>query len=82
VASRIRGPPGLRVCLPQALAPAGLPTSSPSNSPSRIGENCFEHWITRAETDADIPAIREINLAAFDTAEEADLVDALRTDPA
>lgn len=39
-------------------------------------------WITRAETDADIPAIREINLAAFDTAEEADLVDALRTDPA
>ena len=39
-------------------------------------------WTTRAETDADIPAIREINLAAFDTAEEADLVDALRTDPA
>ncbi|GAA5049928.1 GNAT family N-acetyltransferase [Nocardia callitridis] len=40
------------------------------------------NWITRAETDADIPAIREINLAAFDTAEEADLVDALRDDPA
>ncbi|WP_280461506.1 GNAT family N-acetyltransferase [Nocardia carnea] len=40
------------------------------------------NWITRAETDADIPAIRKINLAAFETAEEADLVDALRTDPA
>lgn len=40
------------------------------------------NWITRAETDADIPAIRTINLAAFETAEEADLVDALRADPA
>ncbi|MDT0342464.1 GNAT family N-acetyltransferase [Streptomyces litchfieldiae] len=39
-------------------------------------------WITRAETGADIPAIREINLAAFPTALEADLVDALRADPA
>ncbi|WP_326644970.1 N-acetyltransferase [Streptosporangium sp. NBC_01755] len=39
-------------------------------------------WITRAETGADIPAVREINLAAFPTAEEADLVDALRADPA
>jgi predicted N-acetyltransferase YhbS len=39
-------------------------------------------WITRAETGADIPAIREILLAAFPTALEADLVDALRADPA
>ncbi|MGW1541308.1 GNAT family N-acetyltransferase [Streptomyces sp. NPDC002309] len=39
-------------------------------------------WITRAETGADIPAVREINLAAFPTPEEADLVDALRADPA
>ncbi|PSJ29000.1 GNAT family N-acetyltransferase [Streptosporangium nondiastaticum] len=39
------------------------------------------HWITRAETGADIPAVREINLAAFETPLEADLVDALRTDP-
>lgn len=39
-------------------------------------------WITRAETDADVAAIREINNAAFDTTEEADLVDALRADPA
>ncbi|MFK8909263.1 GNAT family N-acetyltransferase [Streptomyces sp. YS-3] len=38
-------------------------------------------WITRAETSADIPAIRDIHLAAFPTALEADLVDALRADP-
>ncbi|MDB1088750.1 N-acetyltransferase [Streptomyces sp. ACA25] len=40
------------------------------------------NWITRAETSADIPAIRDIVLAAFDTPLEADLVDALRADPA
>ncbi|MEU6737314.1 N-acetyltransferase [Streptomyces physcomitrii] len=39
-------------------------------------------WTTRAETDTDLPAIRETVLAAFDTPLEADLVDALRTDPA
>ncbi|MFD5450803.1 GNAT family N-acetyltransferase [Streptomyces sp. NPDC003470] len=38
-------------------------------------------WITRAETGSDIPAVRDINLAAFPTAMEADLVDALRADP-
>lgn len=38
-------------------------------------------WITRPETTADLSTIREINLAAFPTAEEADLVDALRADP-
>ncbi|GAA2927365.1 N-acetyltransferase [Streptomyces thioluteus] len=37
-------------------------------------------WITRAETGADIPVVREIVLAAFDTPLEADLVDALRAD--
>ncbi|MBD0672743.1 GNAT family N-acetyltransferase [Streptomyces sp. CBMA156] len=37
-------------------------------------------WTTRAETRADIPAIRDINLAAFGTEAEADLVDALRAD--
>jgi predicted N-acetyltransferase YhbS len=37
-------------------------------------------WVTRAETDADIPAIREIDLAAFHTPLEADLVEALRSD--
>ncbi|MFC4604349.1 GNAT family N-acetyltransferase [Rhodococcus kronopolitis] len=44
--------------------------------------NSRTDWTTRAETDTDIVAIREILLAAFDTAEEADLVDALRRDPA
>ncbi|WP_328318934.1 GNAT family N-acetyltransferase [Streptomyces sp. NBC_00388] len=38
------------------------------------------NWITRAETGADIPAIRAIDLAAFETAMEADLVDSLRAD--
>lgn len=38
-------------------------------------------WITRAETSADITTIRAINLAAFETATEADLIDALRIDP-
>ncbi|MGW6274245.1 GNAT family N-acetyltransferase [Streptomyces sp. NPDC055060] len=39
-------------------------------------------WITRAETSADIPAVRAVVVAAFDTPAEADLVDALRSDPA
>ncbi|MFE9925631.1 GNAT family N-acetyltransferase [Streptomyces sp. NPDC005774] len=38
-------------------------------------------WTTRPETTDDIPAIRDINLAAFPTAVEADIVDALRADP-
>ncbi|MFJ5774220.1 GNAT family N-acetyltransferase [Streptomyces sp. NPDC093094] len=41
-----------------------------------------DDWITRAETGADLPAVRAIELAAFDTPLEADLVDALRTDEA
>ncbi|MBU8833283.1 GNAT family N-acetyltransferase [Mycolicibacterium goodii] len=39
------------------------------------------NWVARPETRADIPAIRAINLAAFETALEADLVEALRNDP-
>ncbi|WSL14575.1 N-acetyltransferase [Streptomyces sp. NBC_01283] len=39
-------------------------------------------WITRAETSADIPAIRAVVAAAFETPAEADLVDALRADTA
>ena len=39
-------------------------------------------WSTRAESDADIPAIRAIDLAAFDTSHEAELVESLREDPA
>lgn len=44
-----------------------------------------ESWFTRAENsadNADTTAVRDINLAAFETSEEADLVDALRADPA
>ena len=39
-------------------------------------------WATRPETADDIGAIREVNLAAFPTAEEADLVEALRSSDA
>ncbi|MFI8962143.1 GNAT family N-acetyltransferase [Streptomyces sp. NPDC053493] len=38
-------------------------------------------WRTREETAADVRAVREINAAAFPTAAEAGLVDALREDP-
>ncbi len=38
-------------------------------------------WNTRTETTDDIPAIRDILLAAFPTGAEADIVDALRADP-
>lgn len=37
-------------------------------------------WHTRAENPSDIPAIRRVVLAAFETSMEADLVDALRAD--
>ncbi|MEV7726005.1 bifunctional class I SAM-dependent methyltransferase/N-acetyltransferase [Streptomyces sp. NPDC087917] len=37
-------------------------------------------WPVRPETPADGPAVRGVNLAAFDTPLEADLVDALRAD--
>lgn len=39
-------------------------------------------WHTRPECSSDQTAVRAINLAAFETSEEADLVDALRADPA
>ncbi|MFJ8146457.1 GNAT family N-acetyltransferase [Streptomyces sp. NPDC096094] len=38
-------------------------------------------WNTRAETGADVPAVRDIVRTAFPTPEEAALVDALRADP-
>lgn len=37
-------------------------------------------WITRAETGADASAVRAVDLAAFETPLEADLVEALRGD--
>ncbi|MFH8343615.1 GNAT family N-acetyltransferase [Streptomyces sp. NPDC018045] len=42
----------------------------------------MNNWQCRPETPEDIPAVRRIGLAAFETAGEADLVDALRRDPA
>jgi putative acetyltransferase len=39
------------------------------------------NWITRAETGADLAAIRDVNLQAFPTSYEAELVDALRASP-
>ncbi|MFC4493076.1 GNAT family N-acetyltransferase [Streptomyces ovatisporus] len=38
-------------------------------------------WPARTERREDISAVRRVNLAAFETAAEADLVDALRGDP-
>ncbi|MGW3471852.1 GNAT family N-acetyltransferase [Saccharopolyspora sp. NPDC000995] len=39
-------------------------------------------WTTRPETEADVPAIRAVNLDAFPTAVEAGVIEALRKDPA
>jgi putative acetyltransferase len=39
-------------------------------------------WTTRPETADDVSAIRDVHIAAFETAEEADLVDALRASDA
>lgn len=39
-------------------------------------------WRPRPETPADRPAVRRVHLAAFETPGEADLVEALRRDPA
>lgn len=39
-------------------------------------------WVARSELGQDVPAIRTVVQAAFPTGEEADLVDALRADPA
>ncbi|MDR1634265.1 MAG: N-acetyltransferase [Bifidobacteriaceae bacterium] len=38
-------------------------------------------WRTHPETPGDIAAIREVTLAAFPTAQEADIIDLLRTKP-
>ncbi|GGZ63606.1 N-acetyltransferase [Streptomyces subrutilus] len=57
-----------REAFPWAIAPA-----TPGAGP---------RWPARPETAGDIGAVRAVNLAAFDTPLEADLVDALRTDGA
>lgn len=50
-------------------------TASPHVSPRTT-------WTTRPEGPEDIPAVRAVNVAAFPSEQEADLVDALRADPA
>ncbi|MFG3119356.1 GNAT family N-acetyltransferase [Streptomyces sp. NPDC048197] len=60
-------------------APEPAPAASPSAaaSPATMARPARH---VRPETAEDIPGVRRINLAAFETAEEADLVDALRRD--
>ncbi|UZJ31574.1 GNAT family N-acetyltransferase [Streptomyces endophytica] len=53
------------------------PGPSIAASPSTAARSV---WRARPEAAADIPAVRRINLTAFETAAEADLVDALRRD--
>lgn len=58
-----------------------------SNGPHATGDSAPRApvpatWHPRPEAAEDVPAVRRINLAAFETAGEADLVDALRHDPA
>ncbi len=38
-------------------------------------------WTTRPESDSDVEAVRRITVAAFETSDEADLVDDLRRGP-
>ncbi|MFC9974614.1 GNAT family N-acetyltransferase [Spirillospora sp. NPDC127200] len=45
-------------------------------------EDTERGWTVRPETDADRRAVHRVNAAAFPTPAEADLVDALRADPA
>ena len=48
---------------------------------SRMSQSPAAPWPTRTERPGDVAAVRRINLGAFETAAEADLVDALREDP-
>lgn len=59
--------------------PAGPPHGPPADRTPTAGARV---WTTRPETEQDIPAIREVVLGAFPTPMEADLVEALRADPA
>ncbi|GAB3142438.1 N-acetyltransferase [Micromonospora sonneratiae] len=54
-----------------------------NHTPDTTTENgtTMTAWTTRPETTDDIAAIRDINLAAFPAAVEADIVDGLRADP-
>ncbi|MFB6439796.1 GNAT family N-acetyltransferase [Streptomyces sp. NPDC056411] len=68
-----------------ATGTPGSSTKDISAAPGDTGgrtPDAVSAWYPRPETAADAPAVRRINLAAFPTPGEADLVDALRRDPA
>jgi len=56
-------------------------TPTHDHTPHTTEDETMTTWTARPETTEDIPAIRDILLAAFPTALEADIVDALRADP-
>lgn len=70
-----------RIGVPRPLSPAAV-RDLISSTETDTYTTMSTAWITRAETEADLTAIRAVNLAAFPTSEEADLVEALRADPA
>ncbi|MGW8330223.1 GNAT family N-acetyltransferase [Streptomyces sp. NPDC055897] len=69
-----------------AATPPGSPSPTPRANPSGSASGRTSHagttWRTRPETPVDIEAVRAVNLTAFPTELEADLVDALRADEA
>ncbi|MEU9203851.1 N-acetyltransferase [Streptomyces sp. NPDC048332] len=59
--------------------PSPSPSSPHGRDPGRPSADA--RWTIRPETAGDIAAVHAVNAAAFPTAAEADLVDALREDP-
>ncbi|MBZ4016996.1 GNAT family N-acetyltransferase [Streptomyces purpurogeneiscleroticus] len=51
-----------------------------TSTPTTRTATASASWRTRPEAPGDAAAVRQVNLAAFPLAEEADLVDALRAD--
>jgi predicted N-acetyltransferase YhbS len=62
---------------PHHLVPALTPTTIEG-----VDATMSHTWTTRSETEQDVAAIRRVLLGAFPTPLEADLVEALRDDPA
>ncbi|MFJ6855763.1 GNAT family N-acetyltransferase [Streptomyces sp. NPDC091271] len=59
----------------------GVPAKPDSDRDGYVLRPFDPRWRTRPETAADRDAVHEVVAAAFPTRDEADLVDALRTDP-
>ncbi|POX43089.1 transferase [Streptomyces sp. Ru73] len=66
-------------------APADAPVPAEPSSPTENGTSMTRtgstRWAVRPEAAGDAAAVRAVHLAAFPSAAEADLVDALREDP-